>query len=105
MFPRFHGGTSLTSLCFICFCSYYRNTHGVIIVYDVTNPESFVNVKRWLNEISQNCDSVCKILGEFNPVFMLPAWWRVVKHPDRHHLLVGPSRCSVGAGTKTVYQK
>lgn len=43
---------------------YYRNTHGVIIVYDVTNPESFVNVKRWLNEISQNCDSVCKILGE-----------------------------------------
>ncbi|XP_029363970.1 ras-related protein Rab-10 isoform X1 [Echeneis naucrates] len=44
--------------------TYYRNTHGVIIVYDVTNPESFVNVKRWLNEISQNCDSVCKILGE-----------------------------------------
>lgn len=43
---------------------YYRNTHGVIIVYDVTNPESFVNVKRWLNEISQNCDNVCKILGE-----------------------------------------
>lgn len=45
-------------------CRYYRNTHGVIIVYDVTNPESFVNVKRWLNEISQNCDNVCKILGE-----------------------------------------
>uniref|UniRef100_A0A3Q3A1H2 Ras-related protein Rab-35 n=1 Tax=Kryptolebias marmoratus TaxID=37003 RepID=A0A3Q3A1H2_KRYMA len=46
--------------------SYYRNTHGVIIVYDVTNPESFVNVKRWLNEISENCDSVCKILGNKN---------------------------------------
>uniref|UniRef100_A0A672FHQ0 Ras-related protein Rab-35-like n=1 Tax=Salarias fasciatus TaxID=181472 RepID=A0A672FHQ0_SALFA len=45
--------------------TYYRNTHGVIIVYDVTNPESFVNVKRWLNEISQNCDTVCKILGTF----------------------------------------
>uniref|UniRef100_A0A3B3C832 Ras-related protein Rab-35 n=1 Tax=Oryzias melastigma TaxID=30732 RepID=A0A3B3C832_ORYME len=42
--------------------TYYRNTHGVIIVYDVTKPESFVNVKRWLNEISQNCDNVCKIL-------------------------------------------
>uniref|UniRef100_A0A3B5KQK0 Ras-related protein Rab-35 n=1 Tax=Xiphophorus couchianus TaxID=32473 RepID=A0A3B5KQK0_9TELE len=42
--------------------TYYRNTHGVIIVYDVTNPESFVNVKRWLNEISENCDTVCKIL-------------------------------------------
>ncbi|XP_075784896.1 LOW QUALITY PROTEIN: ras-related protein Rab-35-like, partial [Pelodiscus sinensis] len=42
--------------------TYYRNTHGVIIVYDVTNPESFVNVKRWLHEIGQNCDSVCKVL-------------------------------------------
>ncbi|KAJ8347341.1 hypothetical protein SKAU_G00287420 [Synaphobranchus kaupii] len=42
--------------------TYYRNTHGVIIVYDVTNQESFINVKRWLNEISQNCDNVCKIL-------------------------------------------
>uniref|UniRef100_A0A8C1K3J7 Si:dkey-16l2.16 n=1 Tax=Cyprinus carpio TaxID=7962 RepID=A0A8C1K3J7_CYPCA len=46
--------------------TYYRNTHGVIIVYDVTNPESFVNVKRWLNEISQNCDNVCKILESVN---------------------------------------
>lgn len=42
--------------------TYYRNTHGVIVVYDVTNPESFVNVKRWLHEIGQNCDTVCKIL-------------------------------------------
>ncbi|KAL4658333.1 ras-related protein Rab-35-like [Arapaima gigas] len=42
--------------------TYYRNTHGVIIVYDVTNEQSFINVKRWLNEISQNCDNVCKIL-------------------------------------------
>ncbi|XP_007432282.1 ras-related protein Rab-35-like [Python bivittatus] len=42
--------------------TYYRNTHGVIIVYDVTNAESFVNVKRWLHEIGQNCDNVCKIL-------------------------------------------
>lgn len=42
--------------------TYYRNTHGVIVVYDVTNPESFVNVKRWLHEITQNCDSVCTVL-------------------------------------------
>ncbi|XP_030064740.1 ras-related protein Rab-35 isoform X2 [Microcaecilia unicolor] len=46
--------------------TYYRNTHGVIIVYDVTSPESFVNVKRWLHEIGQNCDNVCKILGNKN---------------------------------------
>ncbi|XP_069783189.1 ras-related protein Rab-35-like [Narcine bancroftii] len=42
--------------------TYYRNTHGVIVVYDVTNPQSFVNVKRWLHEINQNCDTVAKVL-------------------------------------------
>lgn len=34
------------------------------MVYDVTSAESFVNVKRWLHEINQNCDDVCRILGE-----------------------------------------
>ena len=36
----------------------------MIVVYDVTNGESFVNVKRWLQEIDQNCDVVNRILGE-----------------------------------------
>ena len=45
---------------------YYRGTHGVIVVYDVTSAESFVNVKRWLHEINQNCDDVCRILGELS---------------------------------------
>lgn len=47
-----------------CISRYYRGTHGVIVVYDVTSAESFVNVKRWLHEINQNCDDVCRILGE-----------------------------------------
>ena len=33
------------------------------MVYDVTNADSFVNVKRWLQEIDQNCDVVNRILG------------------------------------------
>lgn len=35
------------------------------MVYDVTSAESFVNVKRWLHEINQNCDDVCRILGMY----------------------------------------
>ena len=34
-------------------CSYYRGVDGIIIVYDITNMESFNNVKIWLNEIDQ----------------------------------------------------
>ncbi|XP_031572209.1 ras-related protein Rab-35-like [Actinia tenebrosa] len=42
--------------------TYYRGTHGVIVVYDVTSADTFVNVKRWLHEIDQNCDDVTRIL-------------------------------------------
>ncbi|XP_037935569.1 ras-related protein Rab-35 [Teleopsis dalmanni] len=42
--------------------TYYRGTHGVIIVYDVTNGDSFANVRRWLDEIQNNCDVVNKVL-------------------------------------------
>ncbi|XP_065892548.1 ras-related protein Rab-35-like [Dysidea avara] len=42
--------------------TYYRGTHGVIVVYDVTNGESFVHVQNWLKEIEQNCDVVSRIL-------------------------------------------
>ncbi|ESN96611.1 hypothetical protein HELRODRAFT_185092 [Helobdella robusta] len=42
--------------------TYYRGTHGVIVVYDITNRESFLNIKKWLYEIDQNCDYVPKIL-------------------------------------------
>ncbi len=52
-------------VCVVVSFRYYRGTHGVIVVYDVTSAESFVNVKRWLHEINQNCDDVCQILGTF----------------------------------------
>ena len=34
--------------------SYYKNTQGVMIVYDVTSMESFLNVKSWLIELEEH---------------------------------------------------
>jgi len=43
--------------------SYYREAEGVILVFDLTNLESFNNVKRWLTDVEKySADSAHKIL-------------------------------------------
>jgi GTPase SAR1 family protein len=42
---------------------YYRDAAGVLIVYDVTNSDTFTRVCRWVDEIKKYCeDNVVKVL-------------------------------------------
>jgi len=34
--------------------SYYRNAHGIFLVYDITRRESFENVTNWVRQVQQN---------------------------------------------------
>ena len=52
--------------------SYYRGAHGIIVVYDITNLDSFKNVKRWLEEINKYArENVNKLLVRAAPFFPL----------------------------------
>ena len=43
--------------------SYYRGAHGILLVYDVTDKDSFKNLTNWLIEIEKNSSkNVLKIL-------------------------------------------
>ncbi len=36
--------------------SYYKGAHGIILVYDITDIESFNNIKQWLEEVNKYAD-------------------------------------------------
>jgi Ras-related protein Rab-1A len=43
---------------------YYRNCYGVLLVFDITDKNSFINIENWINEFNKHCDipNVSKIL-------------------------------------------
>ena len=43
--------------------SYYKGAHGIILIYDVSNPKTYDNIKKWLAQIKEEASSkVCIIL-------------------------------------------
>lgn len=43
--------------------SYYRGSNGIVVVYDITDRESFEQVQHWMNEIDSHASAdVCRLL-------------------------------------------
>jgi small GTP-binding protein len=43
--------------------NYYKGAHGIILIYDVSNPKTYDNIKKWLAQIKEEASSkVCIIL-------------------------------------------
>jgi len=43
--------------------SYYRGSNGIVVVYDITDRESFEHVQHWMSEIDMHASSdVCRLL-------------------------------------------
>ena len=43
--------------------SYFRGSHGLFLIYDITNRDSFKNLENWLSEIEENANkNVLKFL-------------------------------------------
>ena len=44
--------------------SYYRGAQGVLIIFDLSNAKSFINVKKWFDEFKEiNESAVCVLVG------------------------------------------
>lgn len=42
--------------------SYYRNAHGIMLIYDVSKAESFLHITKWVNNISKNSPTNVKLI-------------------------------------------
>lgn len=40
-------------------CNYYHGSHGIMIVYDISDKESFNAVKTWMAEVKKSYKKVC----------------------------------------------
>jgi small GTP-binding protein len=36
--------------------AYYRNAVGALLVYDVTKPQSFLNIEKWFSELREHAE-------------------------------------------------
>ena len=48
--------------------SYYKGAHGVLLLFDLTNNNTFQNIKQWLSQIKEYSPSDCELILAGNKV-------------------------------------
>jgi len=48
--------------------SYYKGAHGIIVVYDISDRDSFAKVTEWMNEVEKHAEETCSqiLIGNKN---------------------------------------
>ena len=48
--------------------SYFKGAHGIVLVYDVTERDSFENIQHWVHQIRENADERVRLILGIDPV-------------------------------------
>ena len=51
--------------------AYFKNTSGVMLVYDITSMESFLNIKSWINLLYDHMDIPNRLNSKAEEAFIL----------------------------------
>ena len=88
--------------------AFYRGAHGIVLVYDVTNIESFTNIPKWLKELDlQDYNSIVKILfGNKNDLSIERSVPREMafKYADNNNMFLFETSAKTGNGVYEAFE-
>ncbi|KAJ6229925.1 caltractin-like [Anaeramoeba flamelloides] len=90
---------SLTSM-------YYRGAKGAIIIYDVTNYDSYESAKDWIKEIRQQGSSSVKVMLVANKIDLIDHTVQkteVLRYCEKHNLLFSEVSAKSGLGIDELF--
>jgi len=86
---------------------YYKNAHGCLLCYDVTNPQSFENLDKWLAELDENVGKKIPVLLVGNKIDLerkVPRE-KAIEYANKHGFLFVETSAKTGEGVEEAFKK